>query len=273
VQPFDPFLAWHAATQQLPSQNIRVNDTDVSVHPYILPHYTKLTPDEVLLAGGEEGLRRQQGFYIYRNRRLIVWGTWFRLARQLELTKLARVRVDIPNSLDDLWTLDIKKSAAAPPLEVRKNLSTIIGRIADGSGRVYRFRGRRTSADKLVHMWDKRIGRHGVTYTVNREHPLYAAFNDGLDHADQSALSDLVETIEGMLPVDVIYADMAGEDGAVEQRPAYTLEELADLAGRILDACGNSPAARATLISQLSLFEPFSFYPEEAENLMKRLSR
>jgi hypothetical protein len=76
-----------------------------------------------------------------------------------------------------------------------------------------------------------------------------------------------------MLPVDAIYADMAGEEGTVEQRPAYSLEELADLAGRILDACGDSPAARNNLISQLSLLEPFSFYPDEAATLMKRLTK
>lgn len=61
-----------------------------------------------------------KAFYVYRNRRLIIWGTWFRLASKDELSKLARVRVDIPNSLDHLWTLDIKKSAAHPPEIVRK---------------------------------------------------------------------------------------------------------------------------------------------------------
>jgi hypothetical protein len=272
VEPFDPFLTWHPATQHLPSQDIRVNGADVVVQPYILPHYTKLTPDELQLAGGEEGLRRQQGFYIYRNRRLIIWGTWFRLARQEELTKLARVRVDIPNSLDSLWTLDIKKSTASPPLEVRQNLSRIIGRIADGSGRVYRFRGRRTAGDKFVHMWDRREGRHGVVYTVNKEHPLFAAHLQTLDDLDRSAFSDLVATIEAMLPVEAIYADLAGDRVTIEQRPLYTVEQLADLAGRLLDAAGREASARANLLSQLPLLEPFSFYPDESISIMQRLT-
>jgi hypothetical protein len=272
VQPVDPFLTWHPATQQLPMQHILINEADIVVQPYILPHYTKLTPDELSLAGGEEGLRRQQGFYIYRNRRLIIWGTWFRLARQEELTKLARVRVDIPNSLDSLWTLDIKKSAASPPLEVRRNLSSIIGRIADGSGRVYRFRGRRTSSDKFVHMWDRREGRHGVMYSVNREHPFFAAHLQSLDDLDRTAFSDLVATIEAMLPVEAIYADLAGDKGGIEQRPAYTVEQLADLAGRLLDAVGRETVARTNLLSQLSLLEPFSFYPEESMTIIQRLT-
>jgi hypothetical protein len=272
VAPLDPFLTWHSATQRLPAQDIRIRGTEVQVQPYILPHYTKLTPDELRLAGGEEGLRRQQGFYIYRNRRLIIWGTWFRLARQDELTKLARVRVDIPNSLDALWTLDIKKSAANPPLEVRQNLATIVDRIAEGSGRVYRFRGRRTHSDKFIHVWERREGRNGVSYAVNREHPLFSACFNDLSDSNQSALSELVDTIGTMLPVDAIYADMAGDKVTVDQRPPQTLETLADLAGRLLDSCGRNGSARANLLSQLSLLEPFSFYPDETRSIMERLT-
>ena len=53
--------------------------------------------------GGIEDLRSKQGFYIYRNKRLIIWGTWFGMKQRAELTKNARIRVDIPNSLDDIW--------------------------------------------------------------------------------------------------------------------------------------------------------------------------
>ena len=49
--------------------------------------------------------------------------------------------VDIPNDLDDLWTLDIKKSHAIPPAEVRNNLQIVIDRIADKSKRTWTFRG------------------------------------------------------------------------------------------------------------------------------------
>jgi hypothetical protein len=273
VPPMDPFLTWHPATQRLPRQDIQINGAEVQVQPYILPHYTKLTPDELQLAGGEEGLRRQQGFYIYRNRRLIIWGTWFRLARQDELTKLARVRVDIPNSLDALWTLDIKKSAASPPLEVRRSLATIVGRIVEGSGRVYRFRGRRASGDVLIHMWDRIEGRHGVSYSVNREHPLFGAcFNYLADSDHQSALSELVDTIGAMLPIDAIYADMAGDKVTLDQRLPQTLEQLADLAGRLLNSCGRNGSDRDNLLSQLPLLEPFSFYPEETRSIMERLT-
>ena len=102
----DPFLTSHKATQCLPQEEFSIDGETVSVAPFILPHLSKLTSAELMTAGGEEGLRRNQGFYVYRNQRLITWGSWFRLIRQEELTKLARVRVDITNRLDHLWRLE-----------------------------------------------------------------------------------------------------------------------------------------------------------------------
>lgn len=61
------------------------------------------------LIGGIEEMRTKQGFYVYRNERLIIWGSWFGMSRRNELTKNARIRVDIPNALDDIWSIDIKK--------------------------------------------------------------------------------------------------------------------------------------------------------------------
>ena len=114
ITPQDPFLV-KKSTQLMDEETIIIRGAKVKVRPYILPHTSKLTQKELKELGGKDGLRKQQGFYVYRNKRLLVWGTWFRLMRQGDLSKLARVQVDIPNSLDDLWTLDIKKSTATPP--------------------------------------------------------------------------------------------------------------------------------------------------------------
>ena len=97
VRAVDPFLTRNKATQLLPLQDFPLAGEKVLVQAYILPHISRLSPADLELAGGEDGLRRNQGFYVYRNRRLVSWGSWFRLVRQEELTKLARVRVDVSN--------------------------------------------------------------------------------------------------------------------------------------------------------------------------------
>ena len=39
---------------------------------YTLPHYSKLEKNEYEVLGGEEGYVKNQGFYVYRNNRLII---------------------------------------------------------------------------------------------------------------------------------------------------------------------------------------------------------
>ncbi len=96
LEPFDPFHSKHPAVVREPNdpEVFRLGDHDIKLQTFTLPHHKRLTPAEWDHYGGPEGYVRNQGFYLYRARRLIVWGTWFGLAKQTEMTKLARVRID-----------------------------------------------------------------------------------------------------------------------------------------------------------------------------------
>ena len=89
ISGIDPFLTRHPATQPLSEQILRIGSAEIKVKPFVLPYLSKLSHKDTELLGGKEELRQRQGFYIYRNRRLIIWGTWFRLIKQNELGKLA----------------------------------------------------------------------------------------------------------------------------------------------------------------------------------------
>jgi hypothetical protein len=130
IEPFDPFNRDNVATWHGPEQSISTGDHLVNVQAFILPHEKAYSdPAEWRKYGTPEGYLRSQGFYVYRQRRLIIHGTWFRMARKKEETKLARVRVDMPNTLDMEWKIDVKKSSAQLPSAVRKELSTVIEQI------------------------------------------------------------------------------------------------------------------------------------------------
>src|SRR5690606_27858878 len=141
-----------------------------------LPPISRLSEEEIETAGGRDGLRGTQGFYIYRGRRLVIWGTWFRLVPKHEVYKLTRVKVDIPNSFDELWALDIKKSAAYPPEAIRTRLRQLIPHFADKSRKAIVYPGRRSNTNStVVPLWDRVEPRHGnFSYQVNTEHPLIA---------------------------------------------------------------------------------------------------
>lgn len=113
LKALDPFLENHQKTTSKKEISIAVSDTNgheqlIKAKPFILPYLSDMTDKDKKLMGGVEEMRTKQGFYVYRNERLIIWGNWFGMSRRNELTKNARIRVDIPNALDDIWSIDIK---------------------------------------------------------------------------------------------------------------------------------------------------------------------
>lgn len=269
----DPFLSHKKGRQVLPEQDLQVEGGQISIRPFILPHLSRMSKEEIELAGGEEGLRREQGFYVYRNYRLITHGTWFRMMRQGELMKLARVRVDIPNSLDHLWALDVKKSEAYPPQAVRVVLRTFIEQIGDRSRRVFTFRGRTRQRDEIIHLWNRVETRTGVDYLINRDHPAVIAATTGPDGLDRR-FESLLRVLEIGLPADAIYADMAGDTVVSNARTSDSEVEadLEQMARRLVDALLDLPEAKAQLLDRLKLMEPFSAHPELTDRIRKRLA-
>lgn len=271
IGPLDPFLEKHKGTQKLPEDNFEIEGATVHVQPFILPHYSRMSEREKELAAGEDGLLGRQGFYVYRGRRLIVGGTWFRLASREELTKLARVRVDIPNSLDHLWTLDIKKSVVHPPAAVRKNLQRTVERIAGTSREVFKYRGRPSPTGSAIHIWQRIEDREGVYYRINRSHPLLQALGDLVGEDEDDPLEAILREIEQTFPVEALYVDMGTDAQRVRQRSDYTEEKLILLASEMLRACNGDLTLRNTILNNLPSIEPFSFVPEIARKIAAKV--
>ncbi len=213
----DPFLTRHPATQPLSEQILRIGSDEIKVKPYVLPYLSKLSNKDIEIMGGKDELRQQQGFYIYRNRRLIIWGTWFRLIKQNELGKLARVRVDIPNSLDSIWEIDIKKSTASLPHFIKKNLADIVENTVGRSERVYRYRGRNVQTDNLIHVWNPIDDRGKLQYYVNRDLPIIKMLSDRLDDAGYNLLDAFIKMLEDTFPFADVYYRMAKSEANVTE--------------------------------------------------------
>lgn len=259
VEPADPFLS-KRNTQVMSDEIMNINGSKVVIRPYILPHISNLTSDEIVALGGKEGLRKSQGFYVYRNKRLLVWGTWFRMMRQAELSKLARVQVDIPNELDSLWTLDIKKSTAMPPEEVRNNLDSVIERLAEHSKRTWVFRGKRETQDSVVHVWQRFKGKQGgAYYTINRDHPLVEVFEESTQQTKRN-VENLLRAIEEGLPLSSLYLDL-NSDRPVENETEASAQVVESLLQDLLMQFPDD-AAKAELLDRLAVSEPFVHYPQ-----------
>ncbi len=228
LKPYDPFYAAHEATQPLEEEPLLVANHVVVVQPYILPHFSKLGEREYERLGGEEGFIRNQGFYVYRNDRLIIHGTWFRLAKYGDLSQLVRISVDIPNSMDDMWKITVDKGDAQLPVVLRNRLKQIVNRLRSKSARVYRARGGCLGDPSSVSVWLRHARNNEIKYSINRSHPVVAKV---LKSESADNVRALLHLIEQNFPVAKFRNDAMSKPDSISQTPTswHEMKQLLDL--------------------------------------------
>lgn len=207
IEAFDPFCTSNKATELLHKEIIRIHDGEVVIQPYILPHHSKISEKEKDYYNSRSDFLNNQGVYVYRNGRLMTWGGWFRLVPKGEATKLARVSVDFTSSMDEYWTIDIKKSKAYPPLLVREQIRKIIGRITSSSIRVITGKGKKLYNSNPKPVWLRVAGHDVIEYTLDLNHPLINALLESLNKNDLKKIKGVLSIIESSIPIETIYAD------------------------------------------------------------------
>lgn len=234
VQPFDPFCRKNTATRLLPEDVVDIDGVRVTLQPYILPHHSNLSASEYDYYQSRSDFISNQGAYIYRNGRLMAWGDWFRLVPKGEATKLARVQIDFPNSLDESWTIDIKKSRARPPLPVRERLRQIIGRVTGASTTVHRGRGQKLFDEVKAPVWERYADQGRIRYAINARHPLIEELRGRLGSDEAALLGLVIESVGAAVPVEMIYSDYSlhprevAQSGVDEEAVLERLRALRD---------------------------------------------
>jgi hypothetical protein len=214
ADPFAQHMRIHADPHE--TENIHVAGGTIAVQAFTLPHHSRLTPSELESLSLGASLVETQGLYIYRGRRLIGWGNWLGLARRSAITKLLRVRVDVPTTLDLAWQVDVRKSRIRPPAAIRARLKPLVERMTESSKRPYTWRGERQGIVSGLPLWIRIEERGSIRYEINRDHPLIAAVLAG-DGTGDANIETLLEGLQATLPLEAMFSDYGNEPQSVAQ--------------------------------------------------------
>ncbi len=270
VVAIDPFLANHKSTQILRKQYINIDSSIITVQPYILPYLNKLTREDIKKVGGKEDLKNNQGFYIYRNKRLIIWGTWFRLVKKEELSKLARIKVDIPSTLDYMWGLDIKKSSVNLPDLIKNNLYNVIYESTIKSKNVHEYRGRRVNEGGINYVWERIELRDGCyEYRINKDIPSYQMLERSLDSEQFKMLNLFIDNIEKYFPTNSIYLDTS-KGNIIETED--DVENLYDEIKEQIKYCEEHNMDVKKMLQSILKTEPYCKYEDLINKLKKEVN-
>ncbi len=263
VIPWDPYLEDAAATYALAPTTIAFGRARIRVDPFILPHLSKLPKTRHESAAGPRGWNGHQGFYIYRNERLLVAGDWLGFWPRQDIHRLARIRVDLPNSIDDQWQIDVTKSRAVPPPAIRAELRRIGERTRAEARRIYTHRGAKLTPQPHIErtfLWEPRAKHDKTYYRLNADHPLIKRAIAAT--TDKPAMKALLRLIEETIPLHHITGENS-EKPDLQPQPFEGSEKDArgvmEIAFRSLCDSGYS---KRDALNRLRTLWPFELLPE-----------
>ncbi|CDN31928.1 hypothetical protein BN938_1848 [Mucinivorans hirudinis] len=268
VESWNPFLLTEVATQTFPDDYIQGGAV---MKGYILPHKSKISEGVYKKAEGLNGWGAQQGFYVYRGKRLLLAGDWLGLFRKEEHYKLVRIQIDLPNKLDSEWQIDIKKSTARPPLACKDQLRAYAMQVRSQGCEAFRHRGRiikQRAGQDFQPLWlDKKKGDKW-SFVINREHLLIQEFKELAQSEPERAIEQMLRFIEETIPSKSIFIKES-EQGDNQKKPfegsdiEVIVANLKQIYKNQIILGKSSEQAKAFIMC----LEPFNNFPEIVSTL------
>lgn len=270
IEPWDPFMIGFDGLQ--PKPDVNFHDGLINVKGFVLPHKSKLSSEDYKYGKGpKDSWTAHQGFYVYRSNRLLVAGDWLGLFKKEVHYDLCRIRIDLPNNVDEDWQIDIKKSIARPPLKYKDQIISVAKEARTQALEVYRNKGKilkqKLSRDEYFPFWEERV-RHGKRfYKINRKHPLLTELLTKSNYL-KGEIENVLKFIEETVPVPLITLQENENikphgqpfEGRNHDAVLYTMKKMYQ--NLIMD--GKTDERAKLFILNI---EPFNFYPEYIEKL------
>jgi hypothetical protein len=227
IQPFNPFNPEHQATQGGEIENTILSNLKISITPYVLPHHSKVSRQEWEKYSTDEGYIKSQGFYLYRAKRLLIYGTWWGMHKATDAHKLVRIKIDISNNQDKYWGIDIKKSHAKPRLEIKNSLKNVLSKYLPKSSQIQQRKGKGIQDKTVTKFWETiPVSADNFRFGLNKKHPLYQKIKDlsGFDLIDV-----YLKGLEAYLPLEAIQAHLQQNPHKIKQETALSETDIKQL--------------------------------------------
>ena len=268
VKGWDPFFGYEPKTQPKPETQFYLNGKKMVMKGYILPKRKDFTNEEEYeKAAGQRGFAGQQGFYVYRGDRLLVAGDWLGMFKPKDSTKLARISIDLPNSTDTEWLINIMKSTATPPPQLRDGMKSYAKDIMNHAEEVfmtrgpYRSRNNSSTNQQYQPLWKEIKKENEWSFHINRDNQLVTEIMEMAKESPSKAIETLLKLVETTLPVQKIYIHEA-DDNKVQKNTSndFDMDRLTKLMKRIYEKLRLGGYSEEQAKNKLRNTEPFDNY-------------
>ena len=218
LAPVNPFIKGKGS-MDLGTEIIRGKKGNVEIKTHVLPHPQYLSQNQIDKLGGIDAIYKNQGLYIYRANRLIIAGGWMGLSSRNILGNLARVEVNIPASLDDEWSTDVKKSSLQLPIMIQRKLKQICQQPIKKSRGEHMHRGKKEEVNQYWFINENKQD-NTTKYEVHLKNNELIEIAEKMTQANRIKLKEFLRNLSKYLPVNHIFSRIGKSPKSVNQENA-----------------------------------------------------
>jgi hypothetical protein len=204
VLPFNPFP--NPNKTELRSlgerQNLLRNDV-LKMEGFVLPVSSTNEETEKDWRTKNMGLLDLEGVYVYRGDRIIFFGGWNGLIKKEAKLKLARLRIEIGNSNDDIFQLNVAKSRIIVPNELRIAVIRYISELKNEARNELSKRGVRMNSsfkgNSHTDLFNRIPSSNGSLLDINKDYPILKNITSELSPKQNKKLALLLKVITAKL--------------------------------------------------------------------------
>ena len=174
-------------------------------------------------------LMDMEGIYIYRADRLIHFGGWNGLIKKAPRLQLARLRVEVGNSVDHLLHLNVAKSQVVIPHDLITAFEKYIDELKIQAEREFFNRGIRKFSNKCsvdnVQLFERKASNKGTLLELNDNFPLLKTLKSELKKEQLTKLKLIIR----MINTRINHIRQTHEDKAfigIEEKDGLSLKDL-----------------------------------------------
>lgn len=272
VKPFNPFPEEEKDFRQIEPKQSAFSEDVIKIEGFVLPSraISESSKGITKWTTRYRGLMDMEGLYIYRTDRIILFGGWNGIVKKAPRLQLARLRVEVGNSVDDLLHLNVAKSQIVVPHELRSAFEGYIQELKVEAEREYYNRGIRKfsglKSQNHIQLFERSSSNKGSILEVNGNFPLLKNLKNSLDKEQNSKLNLFLRMINTRVN-NIRHVHEEKEFLGIEEKDGLSTEELEINISELLSNGISKEMVKEEIIPHLGF--KYSTLPESIKSLMK----
>ena len=271
ISPFNPFPTTITDFRPIEYKQKHFSTDTIKIEGFVLPSRSIDESQSISLwTTKNRSLMDMEGIYIYRADRLIHFGGWNGLIKKAPRLQLARLRVDIGNSVDHLLHLNVAKSQIEIPHDLKVAFEKYIVELKTQAEREFFNRGIRSFSSNRkednVQLFERKSSNKGTLLEVNNSFPLLKSLMGELDKDQLTKLNLVIRMINTRINV-IRQTHEEKSFFGVEEKDGLSLSDLVICVNELIESGLSVELIKTDIIPNLGYTE--ATLPSEVMQLLK----